>query len=257
MKRNRRKQPKLYLFREDIKELNDEYSILYQNIRNDQNLSTEQIARACEVLLEKYNFEIEELSNFREAEYWKKQAEIEAKNAEQIPWRRGWWWKLIFQPTTNRAQDIIEEQAALEAEALFAPIEKKLDNRAKTLYAGTGKKLSRRKRQWLMKKYLKLRDKLIGDESKADNAAPDEKPQSLEISSEAPPDADSVQIQYANHSIAGVSFVPRTANNADSQNNAEPPAPPARKPRKTDNKPPQPMAQLIDPPAEVAQHVDQ
>ena len=242
MKRNRRKQPKLYLFREDIKKLNDEYSILYQNIRNDQNLSTEQIARACEVLLEKYNFEIEELSDFREAEYWKKQAEIEAKNAEQIPWRRGWWWKLIFQPTTNRAQDIIDEQAALEAEAIFAPIEKALDKRAETLYAGTGKKLSRRKRQRLMKKYLKLRDKLIGDESKADNAAPEEKPQSLKTEvTTAPVTQEPPEVV------------------ADVQSNAqlpEPPAPPARKPRKTDNKPPQPMAQLIDPPAEVAQLVD-
>ena len=165
---------------------------------------------------------------------------LEAMNAVQIPWRRGWWWKLIFQPTTNRAQDIIEEQAALEAEALFAPIEKELDKRAETLYAGTGKKLSRRKRQWLMKKYLKLRDKLIGDESKADNAAPDEKSQSLKT--EATPDPETQEPP---------AFVADFQSGAESP---EPPAPPARKPR--NNKPPQPVAQLIDPPAEVAQHVD-
>ena len=111
-----------------------------------------------------------------------------------------------------------------------------------------------------MRKYLKLRDKLIGDESKADNAAPDEKPQSLQTSNTVQQQVnqiDELAGEMKAHTIQEPNFEStyrRTAQNEESM--TEPPAPPARKPRKTDNKPPQPVAQLIDPPAEVAQHVD-
>lgn len=213
-------QIKLYLLRSDIKELNAEYSQLYKDVKNDPNYSTEQIQRSCEILLQKYNFDIEELSAFRETEYLKRKAETEAKNAEQIPWRRGWWWRLIFQPLTNRAQDIIEEQAKLDAEALFAPIEKKLDERAEKLYVGTGKKLSRRKRQRLMNKYLKLRDKLISSNVRSSDAA-------LDAESSSP----------TNSATSEASTAPATpeppANVADVQSGAEPPELPARKSRKT------------------------
>ena len=133
--KKRKLQLNLYLSSSDIEDLNERYIALYKKVKNATDLSTEQINRMCEVLLQKYNFEIEELSRLREAEYLTCQAQIEAKNKEQIPWRRSWLWRLIFKPTTNRAQDIIEEEAALEADALFTALEKGLENRAKKLYA--------------------------------------------------------------------------------------------------------------------------
>lgn len=134
MKRKKRKETKLYLLRSDIDKLNKEYSLLYQNVKNDQNLSTAQIERECEILLGKYNFEVEQLSKEREAEYWEEQAKVEAKNNERIPWRRSWLWRLLLRPIKNRAQDIIEAQAALEAEKYFNGKEKEIDDLAKALY---------------------------------------------------------------------------------------------------------------------------
>ncbi len=154
------KQP-LYALNEDIEKLHERYEQLYKQVKTSLNLSEEQIENECETLSRKYYFELEELSKLRKLEYEKEQAEIEAREDEQTPWRRGWWWRLIFQPLTNRAQDIIEYRAELEAEQKFAPIEKELDELAERLYAGTGKKLSKRKRKRLMEKYLKLKRRLI------------------------------------------------------------------------------------------------
>ena len=232
----------LYLLDTDIERLNERYAVLFKQINTNPDLPDEQRYNAGAVLIRKYNFEVNELSKMREKEYLTEQAKIEADDAEQIPWRRGWWRKLIFQPTTNRAQDIIERRAELEAAAQFAPMEKELDDRADKLYAGSGKVLSKRKRQRLMKKYLKLRDKLVGDSAPCDDAACDAEPQSLGTAANVQSATNSVQIQYANHSLAGVSFVSHTASDSSRQSVngqqqpaaevAEPPEPPARKPRK-------------------------
>lgn len=208
----------LYLSDTDIEKLNERYAVLFKQVSTNLDLPDEQIYNACAVLIRKYNFEVKELSKKREKEYLTEQAKIDADDAEQIPWRRGWWWKLLFQPTTNRAQDIIERRAELEAAAKFAPMEKELDERADKLYAGTGKKLSKHKRQRLMKKYLKLRYKLVGDSAPSNDAARD----AGEQSSETPPaPAAVVDVQ------SGVELQEPAAD-VD-----EPPEPPARKPRKT------------------------
>lgn len=160
----------LYLSDEDIERLNARYDVLYKQVKTSDSFSEDQINRACEILLKKYNFEIEELSAEREPEYWTRQAKIAAKNKEQIPWRRSWLWRLIFHPTTNRAQDIIEERAALEADARFTAEEKILNDQEDELY-GDDVQLSQRKRKRLMKKYLKLKHILEGEN--ADNASDD------------------------------------------------------------------------------------
>lgn len=134
MKHKKRKPVDLYLTNEDIEKLHDRYEELFKQVKNSQDLTPAQIEKECDVLSRKYDFEIEDLSRFREAEFLKRQAEIKAKNAEQIPWRRSWLWRLLFMPLTNRAQDIIELKAQLDAEDLFAPMEKELDDRADKLY---------------------------------------------------------------------------------------------------------------------------
>lgn len=224
----KRKQP-LYALNEDIEKVHARYDELFKQVRNSLNLSEKQIEIECDTLSLKYYFELEELNKERKVNYNKRQAEIKAHADEETPIRRGWWWRLIFQPLTNRAQDIIEERAALEAEEKFAPIEKELDELADKLYAGTGKRLSKRKRKRLMNKYLKLKRKLIGSatapptdnvqsETPASTAAP-APPLPSPTSETAEPVRDAVH-----------------PNNNDDEitddNVTEPPEPPARKPRK-------------------------
>ena len=153
----------------DIEKLNDRFDVLFKKVKNSENLTPEQVKRECEVLELKYNFEIEELNNLREVEYRTKQAIIKARNAEQIPWRRCWLRRLFFLPVTNRAQDIIEEEAELEAEAHFAPMERALEARADKIFNAEGKKLSRRKRKRILKLYLKYKQMLDIALREADN----------------------------------------------------------------------------------------
>ncbi len=150
----------------------------------------------AEVLLKKYNFEIEELSLARKKEYYTQQAETEARNEEQTPWRRGWWWRLIFQPLTNRAQDIIEERAALEAEELFTNSENELEAQAKTVYGDNVKTLSKRKRKKALKQFLKYKLLLEGEPAKPEepknNVAPENvaEPDKLELKQPKPQELD-------------------------------------------------------------------
>ena len=227
----KRKQP-LYALNEDIEKLHERYELLFKQVKNSLNLSENQIEIECDTLSQKYYFELEELSKKRKLEYEKQQAEIEAREMEETPFRRGWWWRLIFQPLTNRAQDIIEYRAELEAQQEFAPIEKELDELAERLYAGTGKKLSKRKRKRLRKKYLKLKCRLISaptappagnvqSESPANTAAP-------APALTAPTSATEEPARDAVHHNGDVDE--NTAANVP-----EPPEPPVRKPRQNKN----------------------
>ncbi len=213
----------LYLLDTDIEKLNRRYSDLFKQVEDDETLPDAQKYNACAILMRKYNFEVNELSNMREKEYLTEQAKINADNAEQIPWRRGWWWRLIFKPLTNRAQDIIERRAELEAQQEFAPIEKELDELDETLFAGTGKKLSKRKRKRLMKKYLKLKCRLISAP-----AATTEYTAAPAPALPAPTSATEKPERDAVHHGGDVN-----ENTAD--NVPEPPEPPARKPRQNKN----------------------
>lgn len=203
----------LYLTTDEIDELNDRYSALFKKIGADIDLSETQREKERAVLSEKYDFEIEHLSKSHEKEYRAKQATIEADNFEQIPWRRCWLWKLIGRPTTNRAQDIIELRAELEAEEKFAPEEERLDELEKKLFSGTGKKLTERKRKRLMQRYLKLRRKLIGNPAATCTALPVQ-PSATE--------------EHACDAVHHCGDVGENLNVIVT----EPPEPPARKPRK-------------------------
>ena len=137
----------LYLSNEDIENLNARYDELYKKVKDSTHLSTAQINRECEVLLEKYNFEIEELSAMRKVDYEIRLAEIEARRDELKPWRRSWWRRLLFLPLTNRAQDIIDESAELEAERVHGAAEKLLDAARELLFPGKEKTRLKRKEQ--------------------------------------------------------------------------------------------------------------
>lgn len=165
MKRNLNK---MYLLNTDIEALHTRFEELYKQVKTSKNLSIEQTNRECEILLLKYNFEIEELNALREVEYKTQQAKIKARNKQEIPWRRCCLWRLLFQPLTNRAQDIIEREAAQNAEKLFSPMEKNILARACEIYNLDIKKLSRHKRKKLLKKYLKQKHLLEATMREAD-----------------------------------------------------------------------------------------
>lgn len=134
----------LYLSNEDIEELNARYDELYKKVKDSTTLSTAQINRECEILLAKYNFEVEELSAMRKVDYEIRLAEIEARRGELKPWRRSWWCRLLFLPLTNRAQDIIEERAELDAERIHGEAEKQNDAERERLFPEKEKKPSKR-----------------------------------------------------------------------------------------------------------------
>ncbi len=228
-KPSKHKKADLYALNSDIEKLHERYEQLFKQVKTSLNLSEQQIENECETLSRKYYFELEKLSKLRKLEYEKEQAEIEAREDEQTPWRRGWWWRLIFQPLTNRAQDIIEYRAELEAEQEFAPIEKELDELAERLYAGTGKKLSNRKRKRLRKKYLKLKRRLIS----APAVPPAGNVQSEQPTSAAVP-ATALPAQTSEPAEPARDAVHHNGNVDDkpADNVPEPPEPPARKPRK-------------------------
>ncbi len=131
-KEPKHKQP-LYALSEDIEKLHKRYEELFKQVKNSLNLSADQIEKECATLSRKYDFELEELSQMRKVDYDKRQAEINARAAEETPWRRGWWWRLIFQPLTNRAQNIIEKRAELNPDITHSAKEKEIENDRKKL----------------------------------------------------------------------------------------------------------------------------
>lgn len=110
------------------------------------------------VLLNSYTSTIELRMLEREVDYDKQQAEIEAREKEQTPWRRGWWWRLIFRPVTNRAQDVIEERAALEADITLSADERVIEIERDSFISDSGKKLSKREMKRRLKTAIKQAD---------------------------------------------------------------------------------------------------
>lgn len=148
----------LYALNEDIEKLHGRYEELFKQVRNSLNLSEKQIELEEETLSRKYKFELEELSKRRKLDYDKQQAEIEAREKEQTPWRRGWWWRLIFRPVTNRAQDVIEERAALEADITLSADERVIEIERDSFISDSGKKLSKREMKRRLKTAIKQAD---------------------------------------------------------------------------------------------------
>lgn len=160
----KRKQP-LYALNEDIEILHERYEQLFKQVKTSLNLSANQIEKECETLSRKYDFELEELSKRRKLDYDKQQAEIEAREREQTPWRRGWWWRLIFQPLTNRAQDIIESRAELEADIVLSAEERVIEIERDSFISDSGKKLSKRELKQKLKEAIKKADETETNEA--------------------------------------------------------------------------------------------
>ena len=115
------------------------------------------------VLLNSYNSTIDLKTFEREVDYEIKLAKIRERERNIKPWRRCWLWRLIFRPVTNRAQDIIEERAKLEADIGFTAEEKEIEDKRKN-FAADEDKPSNGKLKRIMRKELK---KII---ERADNA---------------------------------------------------------------------------------------
>ena len=98
------------------------------------NVKDEAIITAFhEVLLGAYSAAIELRTLECEVEYDIKFAEIKERRNNLKPWRRCWLWRLLFRPLTNRAQDIIEERAELDADIIHTAEEKEIDDERKKL----------------------------------------------------------------------------------------------------------------------------
>ncbi len=165
--KKRNKRGERYLPLDDIKKIDDEFLSEMENVkRRLSNVKDLDIIKAFQqVLLSAYNAAIEVKTLEREVDYEIKFAQIEARRQEIKPWRRGWWWRLIFQPLTNRAQDIIEERAELDADLAHTAAEKEIDNDRKQLQPEDDEeKPSKRKLKRAM------RDKLKKVIETADNA---------------------------------------------------------------------------------------
>lgn len=165
--KKRNKHSERYLPLDDIKKIDDEFLSEMENVkRRLSNVKDLDIIKAFQqVLLSAYNAAIEVKTLEREVDYEIKFAQIEARRQEIKPWRRGWWWRLIFQPLTNRAQDIIEERAELDADIRHTALENEIDNDRKQLQPEDDEeKPSKRKLKRAM------RDKLKKVIETADNA---------------------------------------------------------------------------------------
>lgn len=165
--KKRNKRGERYLPLDDIKKIDDEFLSEMENVkRRLSNVKDLDIIKAFQqVLLSAYNAAIELKMLESEVDYEIRLAQIEARRQEIKPWRRGWWWRLIFQPLTNRAQDIIEERAELDADIRHTALENEIDNDRKQLQPEEDEeKPSKRKLKRAM------RDKLKKVIETADNA---------------------------------------------------------------------------------------
>ena len=108
-----------------------------------------------QVLLSAYNAAIELKMLESEVDYAIKVSAIDARAAEETPWRRGWWWRLLFKPLTNRAQDIIEKRAELKANIAHTAAEKEIENDCNKLLSENDEQQSKRKLKRQMREKLK------------------------------------------------------------------------------------------------------
>lgn len=149
-----------YLPLDDIKEINSEFLDELERVKKRLGYikDEETIKKFAEVLLTAYGAAIDLRTFEREVDYRKKIAEIEARADEETPFRRGWWWRLIFQPLTNRAQDVIEERAALEADITLSADERVIEIERDSFISDSGKKLSKREMKRRLKTAIKQAD---------------------------------------------------------------------------------------------------
>ncbi len=146
-----------YLSIEDIKKIDDDFLTEMENVkRRLSNVKDPDIIKAFQqVLLSAYNAAIELKTLESEVDYAIKVSAIDARAAEETPWRRGWWWRLLFKPLTNRAQDIIEKRAEFNANIAYTAAEKEIENDCNKLLSENDEQQSKRKLKRQMREKLK------------------------------------------------------------------------------------------------------
>lgn len=154
----------LYIPLDEIKKLNDEFLTELESVKRRLSVIKDPaiITEVHDVLLKAYKAAIDIKARESEVDYEIKRAAIEARASELKPVRHNWAWRFLFRPLTNRAQDIIEERAALDADIIHGEAEKAIDDDYKKHFPDTDEKLFKRE---LMRK---MREKLKETIEKAD-----------------------------------------------------------------------------------------
>ena len=149
----------LYIPLDDIKAIDKEFLDEMETVKTRlRAVGDAEIIKAFHAtLLAVYNGVLE-IKNYEcEVDYDIKLAKIEARASERKPWRRCWLWRLLFRPTTNRAQDIIEERAELEADIDHTAEEKKLAGERKE-FVEANKPLTKRELKRMLKEAIRKAD---------------------------------------------------------------------------------------------------
>ena len=155
--KKRKKNEARYLPLADIEKINDEFLTEMERVKRRLGYVKDPaiITAFHEVLLSAYRAAIELRACECEVDYDIKFAEIEERSRNLKPWRRSRLWRLLFQPITNRAQDIIEERAELNANLLHLSLENEIAADRKKLPANDKTK---RKIRAKIKEVLKQAD---------------------------------------------------------------------------------------------------
>lgn len=157
-KKNKSNNQKQFIPIEDIEKIDTVFLDEIERVKTRVNgvSDKELINTFYNVLMKAYSAEIDLQTCKREVDYDIKFAEIKARRHALKPWRRCWLWRLLlFFPLTNRAQDINEERAELDADISHTAAEKAIEDDRKKLPQKESKKLSKRKLKREMKKKLK------------------------------------------------------------------------------------------------------
>ena len=172
-----------YITLEDIKKIDSDFLDEMENVKKRLGYvkDPDVIKKFHDVLLNAYSAAIELKALEREVDYEIKLAEIKQRRLNEKPWRRCWLWRLLFQPLTNRAQDIIEERAELNADIAHKNAEQAIkDDRAREL-PDENKKSSARALKREMKRKL---NEAIKQADNADVAEILTEPQGTELPEE-------------------------------------------------------------------------
>lgn len=145
---------------DDVKELHDRYQRLETDIKNTEKRTGAAYLREIDnYLICALKHEARKISDVRDIEYAYDKAKLKAKKSEETPatWRN-WWW--LFKLQRNRAQQLVDDEAAINAAYLHNIKQVELDRLERELeqievgYAA-GEHLSLRKRIKLRRKIAK------------------------------------------------------------------------------------------------------
>lgn len=200
MRKKRNKQQGKYIPLTDIEKIDIAYLDEIERVKkrlagvSDKDL----INTFYATLLNSYNSAIDMQTLEREVDYDIKLAEIEERKHNEKPFRRCWLWKLLFRPLTNRAQDIIEERAELNADVVHTQAEKAIEDDRKQLPKQDGQAGATFKRK--LKRAMRNKLKAViraADEtatSEAFNEPPEPQPQAQVQEPEKEPEQKQMQL---------------------------------------------------------------